>query len=330
VTTTVATRQLSYRQAVAEALAVEMERDPDVLLLGEDVGAYGGVYAATKGLLQRFGPSRVLDTPISEAGFIGMATGAAIAGKRPVAELMFMDFVLVAADQVWNQAAKLRYLSGDKLRVPLTIRTQQGVGNGTSAQHSQSLEALFAHVPGIAVALPSTPADAKGLLASAIRSDDPVVVIEHKLLYPTKGEVPEGEHVVPLGQAAVRRGGEDVTLVSYGRAVHTALAAADELAQEGIGAEVIDLRTLVPLDLRTVLESVARTRRAVVVHEASRSFGAGAELAARVTEAAWGTLAAPVGRVAGLDIPTPYASTLESAWLPSPTDVVTSVREALR
>lgn len=216
-------RTISYSQALGEALAQEMERDPNVLLLGEDIGVYGGVFKVTAGLLDRFGPERVIETPIAEAGFVGAAIGAALTGKRPVVELMFMDFALVAADQLLNQAAKLRYMSGDQFRVPLTIRTQQGVGRGTAAQHSQCLEALFMHVPGFAVALPSTPADAKGLLTTAIRSDDPCIVIEHKMLYGNKGDVPEAEHTVPFGQAAIRREGNDVTIVSYSRSMQLAL-----------------------------------------------------------------------------------------------------------
>lgn len=316
------TRLLSYREAIREALALELERDPDVFILGEDIGDHGGVFKVTDGLKARFGPRRVLDTPISEAAFVGAAIGAAMVGKRPVVELMFMDFALVAADQLFNQAAKMRFLSGDQFRVPLTIRTQQGVGNGTAAQHSQSFEALFMHIPGFAVALPSTPADAKGLLASAIRMDDPAIVIEHKALYATKGDVPEGEHLVPFGQAAVRRSGDDVTIVSWSRSVQVCLAAADQLAERGVEAEVIDLRTLVPLDETSVIDSVSRTGALVVVHEGHRNAGAGAEVAARMTEKAWSALRSPVRRVAGLDMPVPYASSLEAAWLPSPDEVV--------
>lgn len=316
------TRLLSYREAIREALALELERDPNVFIMGEDIGDHGGVFKVTDGLKARFGPRRVLDTPISEAAFVGAAIGAAMVGKRPVVELMFMDFALVAADQLFNQAAKMRFLSGDQFRVPLTIRTQQGVGNGTAAQHSQSFEALFMHIPGFAVALPSTPADAKGLLASAIRMDDPAIVIEHKALYATKGDVPEGEYLVPFGQAAVRRSGGDVTIVSWSRSVQVCLAAADRLAERGVEAEVIDLRTLVPLDETSIIDSVSRTGALVVVHEGHRNAGAGAEVTARITENAWSALRSPVRRVAGLDMPVPYASSLEAAWLPSPDEVV--------
>jgi pyruvate dehydrogenase E1 component beta subunit len=316
------TRLLNYREAIREALALELERDPDVFILGEDIGDHGGVFKVTDGLKARFGPRRVLDTPISEAAFVGTAIGAAMVGKRPVVELMFMDFALVAADQLFNQAAKMRFLSGDQFRVPITIRTQQGVGNGTAAQHSQSFEALFMHIPGFAVALPSTPADAKGLLTSAIRMDDPAIVIEHKALYATKGDVPEGEYLVPFGQAAVRRSGGDVTIVSWSRSVQVCLAAADRLAERGVEAEVMDLRTLVPLDETSVIDSVSRTGALVVVHEGHRNAGVGAEVAARITENAWSALRSPVRRVAGLDMPVPYASSLEAAWLPSPDEVV--------
>ena len=322
-------RVLTYREAIREALALELENDPDVFLMGEDIGEYGGVFKVTDGLLARFGPLRVLDTPISEAAFVGAAVGAAMTGKRPVVELMFMDFALVAADQLLNQAAKMQFLSGDQFRVPLTIRTQQGVGSGTAAQHSQSLEALFMHLPGFAVALPSTPADAKGLLASAIRSEDPTIVIEHKALYGTKGEVPEGVYRTPFGQAAIRRPGSDLTIATYSRTVHDALAAAKTLAAEGIEAEVIDLRTLVPLDYDTVLDSVGRTGRLVVAHEGHRNAGAGAEIAARVSELAWHELRVPIRRVCGLDIPVPYAAPLEAAWLPSAEAIAATVRKSI-
>jgi pyruvate dehydrogenase E1 component beta subunit len=322
-------RQLPYREAVREALQLEMQRDPDVFLLGEDIGDYGGVYKVTVGLHAQFGPQRVIDTPIAEAGFVGAAIGAAMAGKRPVVEIMFSDFLLVAADQLLNQAAKMRYLSGDQWRVPLTVRTQHGVGSGTAAQHSQCFEAMFMNIPGFTVAAPSTPADAKGLLASAIRGDDPSLVIEHKALYGVNGEVPEGEHLVPFGQAALRREGRDVTLVSYSRTMQTVLAAADLLEQDGVGAEVIDLRTLVPLDIDTVLESVGRTGRLVVVHEGHQAAGVGAEVAAQVVSKAWGQLRAPVARVCGLDMPVPYAAPLEKAWLPQPEDVQAAVLELL-
>jgi pyruvate/2-oxoglutarate/acetoin dehydrogenase E1 component len=323
-------RSLSYREALREAMRGEFARDPDVFMMGEDIGAHGGIYAVTKGLYDEFGPSRVIDTPIAEAGFVGAAIGAAMTGKRPIVELMFIDFALVAADQMLNQAAKMRFISGDGFKVPLTIRTQQGVGAGTGAQHGQSLEALFMHVPGFAIAVPSTAADAKGLLTTAIRMDDPVLVIEHKALYGVKDDVPEGEYVLPFGQAAVRRAGTDVTLISYSYAMLPTQLAADKLAAEhGVSAEVIDLRTLVPLDWDTLVASVAKTRHAVVVHEAYRRAGAGAEIAAELTERAWGSLAAPVQRLGGLDIPVPFSPALEEKWQVQPDDIVAAALRSL-
>jgi pyruvate/2-oxoglutarate/acetoin dehydrogenase E1 component len=323
-------RTITYREAIREALAIELERDPATFLMGEDIGSYGGVFKVTSGLIDRFGARRVIDTPIAETGFVGAAIGAAMAGRRPIIELMFMDFALVCLDQLLNQAAKLRYLSGDRIRVPLTVRTQQGVGNGTAAQHSQSFEAFFAHIPGFAVALPAFPADAKGLLASAVRMDEPALVIEHKALYGIKGHVPDGEYLVPFGAANVVRPGDDLTIVSYSRSVHTCLEAAETLQQEhDVAAEVIDLRTVVPLDYDTVVESVERTGHLVVVHEAHRNVGVGAEIAARVSEYAWASLRSPVRRVAGLDIPVPYSRDLEAAWLPQPADIVSAALQSL-
>ena len=317
-------RVISYREAIREALALELERDPDVFIMGEDIGDYGGVFKVTSGLKERFGAERVRDTPIAEAGFVGTAIGAAMMGKRPIVELMFMDFVLVAADQLLNQAAKMRYISGDQFRVPLTVRTQEGVVGG-GAQHSQCLEALFMHVPGFAVALPSTPADAKGLLTTAIRSDDPVLVIEHRALYAEQGTVPEGEHLVPFGRAAVLREGSDVSIVAYSRGVEIARAAADLLEAEGVSPELIDLRTIVPIDWETLVTSVEKTGRAVIVHEGHRAAGVGAEIAAQLSEMAWDHLDAPVARLCGRDFPIPYSERLEEAWLPAPHEVVAAI-----
>jgi pyruvate dehydrogenase E1 component beta subunit len=322
-------RELTYSQALREALIEEMERDPNVILLGEDIGVYGGVFKVTEGLLARFGPERVRETPISEAGFIGAAAGLAMCGKRPIAEIMFMDFVWVAADQIWNQVAKMRQMSGGQVSVPLVIRTQQGGGRGNAAQHSQSLEAHFTHIPGIKVALPATPYDAKGLLKGAIRDPDPVIVIEHKLLYNTKGPVPEGEYLIPLGVADVKRPGRDVTVIAVSRTVLHALEAAEMLAGEGIDIEVIDLRTTVPLDMETVVQSVRKTGHVVVAHEAHRTCGVGAEIAARIMEEAFDYLDAPVQRVAALDVPIPYSQPLELAVLPGPADIVQGVRHVL-
>jgi len=326
--TIISSREATYAVAIAEAIAIEMERDPSVFLVGEEVGEFGGVFTTSRGLIERFGPERVRDTPIAEAGFSGVAIGAAIAGMRPIVEIMFSDFLFVAADQLLNQAAKLRFMSGGTLKMPLTVRTTIGVTGG-GPQHSQSLEAVFAHLPGFAVALPSTPADAKGLLASAIRMDEPTIVFEHRGLLFTKGDVPKNEHLVPFGHAAIRRVGRDVTLVAYSRAVSYALAAAETLALSGIEAEVIDLRTIVPLDLETVTASAVRTGYVVVVHESHRNVGVGAEIAASVSEAAWGSLRAPVQRVCGLDIPVPFAQTLEGAWIPGPERIVQTVLNSL-
>ena len=322
-------RELTYSQALREALTEEMERDPNVILLGEDIGVYGGVFKVTEGLLARFGPERVRETPISEAGFVGAAIGLALTGKRPVAELMFMDFVWVASDQILNQAAKMRYMTGGRVRVPMVIRTQQGGGRGNGAQHSQSLETIFTHIPGLKVVLPSTPYDAKGLLKSALREENPVIFIEHKLLYSTKGPVPEEPYTIPLGQAEVRRPGTDVTLVSLSRTVLHSLEAAEDAAAEGISVEVIDLRCTVPLDLEAILISVRKTGRLVVAHEAHRRLGIGAEIAALVQEHAFDYLDAPIVRVAALDVPIPASKPLEDVVLPGPAQVLDGIRKVV-
>jgi pyruvate dehydrogenase E1 component beta subunit len=322
-------RELTYSQALREAITEEMDRNSDIILLGEDIGVYGGVFKITEGLLDRYGSERVRETPISEAGFIGAAVGMAMTGKHPMAELMFMDFAWVAADQIFNQAAKMRYMSGGRVKVPMVIRTQQGGGRGNAAQHSQSLEAVFTHIPGLKVVLPSTPYDAKGLLKSAFRDENPVVFIEHKLLYATKGPVPEEEYTLPLGRADIKRTGEDVTLVSLSRTVLHALEAAEELDQEGISVEVIDLRCTVPMDLETVLDSVRKTSRLVVAHESHRRLGIGAEIAALVQELAFDYLDAPIERVGAMDVPIPYSHPLESLVLPGPNQIVRAVRRVV-
>jgi pyruvate/2-oxoglutarate/acetoin dehydrogenase E1 component len=317
--------QMMYREALRTALAEEMRRDSRVFVIGEEVGRYGGAYAVTKGLLEEFGPERVVDTPISEASTVGLGVGAAVMGLRPVVELMYVDFIGLAGDQIANQMAKLRYMTGGQVRVPMVLRTQGGTGRSAGAQHSQSLESWLVHVPGLRVAMPATPADAKGLLKSAIRSDDPVVFIEHKALYALKGEVPEGEHLVPLGQARVVREGEALSIVTYSRMVHFALEAAEALGGEGLQAEVIDLRTLNPLDMGTVLASVRKTHRALVVSEAHRTAGFSAELAARITEECFEDLEAPVVRVAAKDVPVP-ATHLEKLSIPSPEEIASEAR----
>ncbi|SFJ29961.1 alpha-ketoacid dehydrogenase subunit beta [Thermoflavimicrobium dichotomicum] len=322
-------RVITYAEAINEALREEMKADPNVILLGEDIGAYGGVFKVTKGLLDEFGSDRVIDTPISETGFTGAGIGAAMTGMKPVVEIMWVDFTLVAMDQILNQAAKMTYMSGGQTKVPLVIRTQGGGGRGNAAQHSQSLETMFAHVPGLKVVVPSTPYDAKGLLKSSIREECPVIFIEHKMLYNQKGEVPSEEYFIPLGQADIKREGKDVTIVSLSRMVHFCLDAARELQNEGIEAEVIDLRTLVPLDLELVKKSVQKTHRLVIVHEATRSYGWGAEVAARIQEEAFDELDAPVLRVGAEDVPIPYNLNLEKEMLPQVRDIVDAARNAL-
>ena len=319
-------RRITYANALNEALAGELERDERVFLMGEDIGLYGGVYKVTAGLFQRFGAQRVVDTPISEAGFIGAALGAATMGLRPVVEIMWIDFTLVAADQIINQVAKARYMSGGQMGAPLVIRTQGGGYRGNGAQHSQSLEVLYAHIPGLKVVMPSTPYDAKGLLAAAIRDDDPVLFIEHKMLYPTGGEVPEGVYTLPLGTADIKRSGSDVTILSWSRTLLFALEAAQTLAAEGIEAEVIDARSLVPFDHTTLATSVAKTHRLVVAHEAHLSYGPGAEIAAWVQEHCFDDLDAPIVRVGAVDTPIPFSKPLEAKVLPDAQRIVDAVR----
>jgi len=317
---------LTMSQALNEALQEEMARDERVFLMGEDIGEYGGIFKVTKGLYEQFGEERVRDTPISEAGFVGMGIGAAITGLIPIIEIMWVDFTAVAMDQILNQAAKLKYMSGGQTSVPIVIRTQGGAGRGNGAQHSQSLETLFAHIPGLKVVVPSTPYDAKGLLKSAIRDNSPIIFIENKMLYNKKGEVPEGEYIVPLGKAKLKRQGSDVTLISISRMVDFCLEAAEQLQQEGISAEVIDLRTLNPLDAGTIVESVRKTMRAVVVHESTYSFGWGAEICSIIQENAFDYLDAPILRVATKDVPLPYNRTLEKQTIPQVSDIVEAVR----
>lgn len=321
--------QMMFRDALRAALLEEMKRDPTVFVIGEEVGRYGGAYAVTRGLFEEFGAERLVDTPISEASTVGLGVGAAITGLRPVVELMYVDFVGLAMDQIANQMAKVRYMTGGQVKVPMVLRTQGGTGRSAGAQHSQSLEAWLAHVPGLRVVMPSTPADAKGLLKTAIRSDDPVVFIEHKALYALKGEVPEGEHLVPFGQARIVRPGDGLTLVTYSRMVHYAMEAAGTLSKEGIEVEVIDLRTLNPLDMTTVLASVRKTRRALVLNEAPKTAGFCAELASRITEDAFDELLAPVSRVAAKDVPVP-ATLLERLSVPSPEEICTEARALVK
>jgi pyruvate/2-oxoglutarate/acetoin dehydrogenase E1 component len=317
--------QMMYRDALRAALFEEMKRDTRVFVIGEEVGRYGGAYAVTKGLFEEFGEQRMVDAPISEASTVGLGVGAAITGLRPVVELMYVDFVGLAMDQIANQMAKVRYMTGGQVTVPMVLRTQGGTGRSAGAQHSQSLESWLAHVPGLRVVMPATPADAKGLLKTAIRSDDPVVFIEHKALYAMKGEVPDGEHLVPFGAANLVRPGINLTIVTYSRMLHVAMEAAQTLAAEGIEAEVIDLRTLNPLDMDTVLSSVRKTRRAIVLNEAHRTAGFCSELAARITEELFDILEAPVARIAAKDVPVP-ATLLEKLSIPSADEVCETAR----
>ena len=320
---------LTYAQALNEALREEMQADERVFLMGEDIGLHGGIFRVTKDLYNEFGAERVRDTPISEAAFVGLGIGAAMAGMRPVVELLFMDFALVAADQIVNQAAKLRYMAGGAVSVPIVIRAQQGGGRGNGAQHSQSFESWFAQVPGLITVAPSTPMDAKGLLKSAIRAGNPVMFIEHKLLYNTKGEVPTGEHIVPIGKADVKRVGRDITIVSYSRTLLFALQAAEQLSQSGIEAEVIDLRTIEPLDMDTILESIRGTVRLLVVHESHTNCGIGAEIIARVNEQAPDVLITPARRLGAKHVPIPVAEPLEDAVLPQVADIVKAVEDMM-
>lgn len=324
-----AARELSFADAIAEGLREEMTRDPRVFVMGEDVGFHGGVFRCTAGLYEEFGPERVRDTPISESAIVGAGLGAALTGARPVVEIQYSDFLPEAMDQLVNQIAKARYMSGGQLSVPLVIRAPGGRSKSSAAQHSQSLETWFAHVPGLVVVLPSTPGDAKGLLLSALRAPDPVLILEHKLLYRTRGPVPEGEQLVPLGLAAIRRPGTDVTIVAASLMTLHALTAAEQLAAEGIDAEVIDLRTLAPFDERTVIKSVAKTGRLVVAHEAPARFGWGAEVASTIVTAAFTHLRSAPRRVGAAHAPVPMAPVLEDAVLPGPDQIVEAARAAV-
>lgn len=323
------TRELSIREAIREALAEELARDSKVFLMGEDIGRAGGVFMVTAGLQEEFGPDRVMDTPISEAGVAGLGVGAAMTGMRPVVEIMFSDFLTLAMEQIANQAAKMHYMTGGQATVPLVVRTAIGAGRGAAAQHSQSLQAWVAHIPGLKVALPSTPYDAKGLLKSSIRDNNPVIFLEDKMSYDVRGPVPDKEYTIPLGVADVKRQGEDVTLVATSSMVQVALKAAEMLEQEGISAEVVDPRCLKPLDKETIVASVCKTSRAVVIDEGCLSYGATAEIASIIADEAFFYLDAPVKRIGALDVPVPMVPVLELATIPNEQQVVESVRELM-
>ncbi|HEU4648061.1 MAG TPA: pyruvate dehydrogenase complex E1 component subunit beta [Gemmatimonadales bacterium] len=320
---------LTYRDALNAALREEMRRDPSVFLMGEEVGVYQGAYKVSRGLLDEFGPMRVVDTPITELGFAGLGVGAAMVGLRPVIEFMTWNFALLAIDQLVNSAAKMRYMSGGQVGVPAVFRGPGGAALQLAAQHSQAFETYYAHIPGLKVVMPATPADAKGLLKSAIRDDDPVVFIEGEMLYNVKGEVPDEEYTIPLGLAEVKRAGSDVTLVSHSKTVAVALKAAEQLAANGIQAEVVDLRTIRPLDERTVLESVAKTHRCVVVEEGWHFAGVGAQVVDVIQRDAFDELDAPVLRVTGADVPMPYNKHLEKASKADPAKVIAAVERVL-
>jgi acetoin:2,6-dichlorophenolindophenol oxidoreductase subunit beta len=325
-------REMTYVEAINEAMMEEMARDERVFVMGEDVGTGygGGIFTATRGLLDKFGPERVIDTPISESAIAGCAVGAALAGYRPIAEFMFSDFLTIAMDQIVNLAAKMRWSLGGDIGVPIVYRAAYGAGVGAALQHSQAFEAWFAHVPGLKVVLPSTPADAKGLLKSAIRDDDPVIFLEHKFLYKRlKGLVPEGEHLVPIGKGEVKREGKDLTIIAYSAMVQRALEVADVLEKRGVSAEVVDPRTLLPLDEEIILKSVEKTGRAVIVHEAPTFGGFGGEIAALLADKGFNTLDGPVKRVGGLFCPIPYSPAMEQLYLPNVDRILQAVRDLI-
>ena len=321
--------KITMREAISQALWEEMERDPNVFILGEEVGVWGGTYAVTKGFYDHFGGERVRDTPIAEAAIIGAAIGSAMTGLRPVAELMTINFAFSAMDHIVNEAAKLHYMFGGQFILPLVIRTVGGGGRQLGATHSQTPDAIFAHFPGLKVVAPGTPEDAKGLLKSAIRTQDPVLFIEHATLYQTRGEVPEGDYTTPIGQSKIQRPGRDVTLITYSKMLEVSNKAADQLSKEGIEVEIVDLRSLRPLDMGPVLESFKRTNRAVIVEEGWRSFGVGSEIAARLYEEAFDYVDAPIQRVAQKEVPLPYNRTLEQMALPQVEDVIRAVKEVV-
>lgn len=320
---------LSISKAIGEALHEEMARDENVIILGEDMGKMGNVFGITVGFQKEFGEHRVYDTPISESGFCGMSVGAAMRGIRPVAELMYDDFIMVAADPILNQAAKMRYMTGGQTTVPMVLRLPMGAGRRNAGQHSQCLENIFCHTPGLKVVAPSTAADAKGLLKSAVRDDDPVMFLEHKLLYAKKEELPEGEYTIPLGVADIKREGTDLTVITWSRQVYFALEAAEELAKEGINVEVLDLRTLVPLDWDAIVKSVTKTHNVIVLSEEVKRGSYAGEISAQIAEELFDELDAPVERVCGLNIVSPFSPTLEDENFPHPADIVKAVKKVL-
>ncbi|MBN1828312.1 MAG: alpha-ketoacid dehydrogenase subunit beta [Deltaproteobacteria bacterium] len=322
-------REITYREAVREAMREEMRRDSAVFQLGEDIGVFGGSYKVTLGLVDEFGTERILDTPLAEAGIAGAAVGSALVGMRPVAEIMYIDFSTLASDMIINTAAKMRFMSGGTIKLPIVIRTQEGGGVSAGPQHSQCLEMMFAHVPGLIVVLPATPYDAKGLLKSAIREDNPVIFIEHKGMYASKGPVPEEEYLIPLGKADMKREGKDITVVALSRSVLFAMEAAERLAREGIEIEIIDPMTIKPLDRECIIQSVKKTGRLLIVHEACKMYGFGAEVAALVADEAIDYLDAPIKRIGALDVPIPFGMRLENFVLPNAGDIVEAARQLM-
>ncbi len=324
-------REITYAEAVREAMSQEMRRDEDVFLMGEDIGVYGGAFGVSYGMIEEFGETRIRETPISESAIIGASVGAASTGMRPIAEIMFSDFTAVAFDQIVNQAAKMRYQFGGQARVPMVIRTPAGSGTGAAAQHSQSPEAWFCHVPGLKVVVPSTPHDAKGLLISAIRDDNPVLFFEQKLLYKMKGPVPEEPYTLPLGVADIKREGRHLTVITYGRMVHPCLQVAEDMAQQGTEIEVIDLRTLLPMDHESIIRSVKKTGKVLIVHEAVQTGGVGGEIAAVIADSdAFFYLDAPIKRLGGLDVPIPYCIELENCSVPTYETIYEAVINLIR
>jgi len=322
-------KEITVLEAIREAISEEMSNDPGVFMIGEDIGHFGSALGQTKGLVELFGEERILDTPISEAAIVGAAVGAAILGMRPIADIMFTDFSTLAMDQIINQAAKARFMSGGKVRVPLVIRMQSGAGRGKAAQHSQSFEAIFSHIPGLKVVMPSTPHDTKGLLKTAIRDNNPVVFLEHGSLYGLKGQVPEEDYCIPMGVGDIKRTGKDISLITFSYMVQIALAAAEMLGKEGIDVEVVDLRTLKPMDTGIIVESVKKTHRAVVLHEACVTGGIGGEIVARIAENVFDYIDAPIRRVGVPDVPIPYAKSLEDAIVPNEETLIACIKNVM-
>lgn len=322
-------QMITYRDALNQAMREEMRRDPNVFVIGEEVGAYGGAYKVTQGLYEEFGTERVIDTPISEEAIAGCGIGSAMVGLRPVVEMMTVNFALLAMDQIVNHAAKLHYMSGGQVQVPMVIRAAEAAGLQLGAQHSQNLEAWFSHIPGLKVIAPATPADAKGLLKSAIRDNNPVIFLEHEAIYGSKGEVQEEEYLTPIGVADVKRTGTDVTIITYSRMLLNSMKAADQLAAEGINVEIVDIRTVRPMDTETIINSVKKTHKAIVVEEDWPSMGVGAEVAARIVAGAFDYLDAPVIRITLADVPMPYSKALEQAAIPQPENIINAVRQIM-